>query len=43
MKTEIELCNHRAKYGTLKAKKYLTPVVFLMWLTTFGLIWAMGV
>jgi len=41
MKHEIIICNHRAKRGTLQAKKYAIPFLFLMWLTMFGMAYSM--
>jgi len=41
MKHEITLCSHRAKAGTLKAKKYGTIIIFLSWLLTGGMVYSM--
>jgi len=42
MKAEIILCNHRAKAGTLRAKKYGTIILFLIWLLIPALIYSMS-
>jgi len=41
MKQETILCNHKAKAGTLRAKKYGSVILFLVWLITPALIYAM--
>jgi len=41
MKHEIILCNHRAKKGTLQAKKYGTLIIFLIWTMIPAMIYSM--
>jgi len=41
MKHEIILCNHRAKKGTLQAKKYGTLIIFLIWTMIPAIIYSM--
>jgi len=43
MKHEIIICNHRAKRGTLQAKKYGTLIIFLSWLLSVGMLYSMTI